>query len=55
MEHSSIGVHTFLLVAAILLFLAAGASWWAPEPWPWRVRLIGLGLFCWSLSTIIPF
>jgi hypothetical protein len=49
-----IGLHTFLLVAAILLFLAAGISWMA-DPWPWRLKLIALGLFCWSASTIIHF
>lgn len=42
-------IHTFLIVAAILLFLAAGISWL--EPWPWRGRLVALGLFCWALST----
>jgi hypothetical protein len=55
MQHSSIGLHTFILVAAILLFFAAGISWWAAEPWPWRLRLISLGLFCWALSTVISF
>lgn len=54
MQHSEIGVHTFLVVGAILFFL--GASWpWIAEPWPWRGRLVALGLFCWALSTIISF
>jgi hypothetical protein len=37
----------FLIVAAILLFGFAGIAW-TPDPWPWRVKLIAMGLFCWA-------
>ena len=45
-------IHTFLIVAAILCFLAASlAQSFTPAPWPWHGRLIALGLFFWALST----
>jgi hypothetical protein len=44
-------IHTFLFVAAILCFFAAGfGSFFVGEPWPWHSRLIAIGLFCWALS-----
>ena len=42
-----------LVVAAFLLCLGGGVAWWGPEPWPWRVRLIGLGLACYFLSLLV--
>ena len=41
-----------LVVAAFLLCLFAGVTWWAPAE-PWRNRLIGLGLACYFLSLLI--
>lgn len=47
-------IHTFLIVAAILCFLAAAASstFYAPTApgWSWHYRLVALGLFFWALS-----
>jgi hypothetical protein len=40
----------FLIVAAILLFGFAGTSWWVAEPWPWREKIIAMGLFCFAFS-----
>jgi hypothetical protein len=53
MFNNGASVHLFCFVIACVLFLFAGGAWWAPEPWPWRMRLIGLGLFFWALSTVI--
>lgn len=42
-----------LVIAAMLLELAAAVPWPMAEPWPWRERLIGAGLFCYFLSLIV--
>ncbi len=41
-------------VLACLLFLFAGVMWFTPpDREPYRVRLIALGLFFWSVSTLL--
>jgi hypothetical protein len=55
MREQSFGLHTFFFVLALVLFLIAGVTWFVPEPWPWRERVIALGLFFWALSTAIAF
>jgi hypothetical protein len=53
-NNNGASVHLFCFVIACVLFLFAGVTWWTAEPWPWRVRLIGLGLFFYCLSEVIP-
>jgi hypothetical protein len=49
-EHNGAPLHLILVIlAAVLFFLAA--AWPAPEPHPYRPRLVAAGLFCWVLST----
>ena len=43
-----------LLLAICCFFLGSVGYVWTPGPWPWNGRLISFGLFCWSLSTVIP-
>ena len=55
MGEQTITWRLLLLAAAVLLFLFASiGGWWvaAPGDWPWRLRIIALGLFCWALSTL---
>lgn len=46
----------FMLLAVVLFFLAvAGSGWARSNPWPWwSLTLISAGLFCWSLSQMLP-
>lgn len=48
--HNSAPVRLFLMVLAVVLFGLATFGWPAPID-PYRTKLIGGGLFCWSLST----
>jgi hypothetical protein len=42
---------TLCLCMAIVLFVLAAVSW-APDPWPWRVKLIAAGL---AFATLAQF
>jgi hypothetical protein len=56
-RHGSFGISDFLmLLAVVLFFLAALGSVVArATPWPWyNATLIAAGLFCWSLSEMLP-
>jgi hypothetical protein len=49
-ERNSAPLHLIFLILAMVLFLLAGFGWPAPVE-PYRVKLIGAGLFFWVLST----
>jgi hypothetical protein len=56
-KHGSFGLSEFLMsLAVVLFFLAAlGSIVGRATPWPWyTASLIAAGLFCWSLSEMLP-
>jgi hypothetical protein len=54
-RHGSFGLADFVMLLAVVLFFlaAAGYGWSRATPW-WTGTLIAAGLFCWSLSTVLP-
>jgi len=48
-------VRFFLVMLAVVLFFLSALPFATPPENPWKWRLISAGLFCWCLSTIIPF
>jgi hypothetical protein len=42
-----------LFMLAVVFF--GLASFWPGAEWPHRHRFIAIGLFCWSVSTAVPF
>jgi hypothetical protein len=51
MEHNNGTLHLILVVLALVMFAIAGFGWPAPVE-PYRVKIIGIGLFFWVLSTL---
>ncbi len=49
-SHNGAPLHLILVVLAVVLFFLAGFAWPVPVE-PYRVKLIGAGLFFWALST----
>lgn len=49
-QHNEAPLHIILVVLALVLFAFAGFGWPAPIE-PYRVKLIGAGLFFLTLST----
>jgi hypothetical protein len=48
--HNAAPLHLIFVIVAMVLFAIAGFGWPAPVE-PYRVKLIGMGLFFWVLST----
>jgi hypothetical protein len=56
-RHGTFGLSDFFMLLAVVLFFLAtlGAAIARTTPWPWwSSLLISAGLFCWSLSTVLP-
>jgi len=55
MFRDGITLHLVCFILALLLFAIAGIAWApdAPQPWPWRIRFIALGLMFYLLSLVI--
>jgi hypothetical protein len=51
-EFSRTPIRFFLVMLAVVLFFLAAIPF---PPEPWKSRLVAAGLFCWCLSTIVPF
>ena len=49
-ERNSAPLHLILVVLALVLFFLAGFGWPAPVE-PYRLKLIGAGLFFWLLAS----
>lgn len=53
-EVSRTPVRFFLVMLGVVLFFLAAIPFPGPDN-PWKSRLLAAGLFCWCLSTIIPY
>jgi hypothetical protein len=53
-RNGNISVSLVLFILACVFFAFAGGAWWAAPDWPWRNRLLAWGLFCWAVSTRLP-